>query len=89
MNSWRTVSVILFVLVFGSFLPNVLTQQVCDVEGAQPLLIRYVPNCPAGYYCPNIVPGNFSTYPQVCSPTESCQMQRFRGEFCPGLIYFF
>lgn len=56
----------------------------CNVPGSRPTPIRFTGDCPPGFYCPNIVDGNFSTYAQVCPPAPQCQLDRLGGKFCEG-----
>jgi len=56
----------------------------CNVPGGRPTPIRFTPDCPPGFYCPNIVEGNFSTFAQVCPPGPQCQLDRLAGKFCQG-----
>lgn len=38
--------------------------------------------CPRGFYCPNSVATNRTTYPAVCPPSAQCLSERLDGKIC-------
>jgi len=66
-----------------------MTSTNCPISGTQPLLIWKTmlsdkqATCDLGFYCPNIIDGDDSTYPAICPPTPECKVIRLKGEYCP------
>ena len=50
------------------------------------VVLRDVPACGKGYYCPNVKAGDTSTDPTFCNPTAECAVQRLLGVYCQDAL---